>query len=159
MQHAFQIVSRAPAPAGLSRHDFLESLLAVLIPFAYVVWKHSHPPMTGVLAALGCGAVFILGKFLFRHYAGRFHRQPPATLTLVDDHLVYMEGGEKRWSVMVKDIVGHDRVAPLLVHLRTQTDHFVVPAQRFHASDLAALFDTIGLPSAQRPDDSADHPY
>ena len=71
MQHAFQIVSRAPAPAGLSRHDFLESLLAVLIPFAYVVWKHSHPPMTGVLAALGCGAVFILGKVLFRQYAGQ----------------------------------------------------------------------------------------
>lgn len=155
MQHAFQIVSRAPAPAGLSRHDFLESLLAVLIPFAYVVWKHSHPPMTGVLAALGCGAVFILGKFLFRHYAGRFHRDRPATLSVIDGCLHFTEGETTRWTVKTEELVGYDEANahPPATHgvirLHTATKHFAFPEHRFQRDDIAALLQAIGLTQAR----------
>ncbi|MBK9218136.1 MAG: hypothetical protein IPL70_06720 [Uliginosibacterium sp.] len=151
MQHAFQIVSHAPAPTGLSRHDFLESLLAVLIPFAYVVWKHGHAPMTGVLVALGCGTLMLLGKTLYRHCPGVFSLSRTSALTLMDGRLYYSVGTRTSWSVMVRDLTGHDRedhdlktLAPL-IRLHTATDCFVFPEQGFAPEDIHALLHTIGL--------------
>ncbi|MEN9490498.1 MAG: hypothetical protein RJA63_947 [Pseudomonadota bacterium] len=154
MQHAFQIVSHAPAPTGLSRHDFLESLLAVLIPFAYVVWKQDHAPMTGVLVALGCGTLMLLGKTLYRHCPGVFSLSRTSALTLMDGRLYYSVGTRTSWSVMVRDLTGHDRedhdlktLAPL-IRLHTATDCFVFPEQGFAPEDIHALLHTIGLERA-----------